>query len=1519
MAPRYHRLTITLVALVTFVVASAGTAPAQFMYLDADGDGVPTSADVVPPDGSLTFDVWLVTDRNRDGSAPSCAQDPGGAMTLGGYGFVLKVTNGSVTFSAVANQIPSFALGQVQSANSLELSYSIFGESPLPPGKYRLATVTAQTTLGTPAISIVPATQSGPLVQTGFYSSCPGVAYDYLLRLASDWSDVEGLPFGGQDNRAPILAPIAPMAVAEGDTAVQDVASSDLDGQAIALAKTSGPAYMTLTQTGSFPGSSTGSIRLSPGYSDAGTAAGSVQATDGILTTEATFGITVTNVNRPPVLLQPNDMEVEAGTSDEQPLYASDPDGGLSLVLLEGPDFAWIQRGTFHVSPAPTEAAAQHRVGVRATDGSLYVDRSFYVTVFGTKTPPYFGSVTDMAVAEGDTVTQVVQATDPDGDFLSFYTVQFPPFMRLETISSAPFEARARIVLTPRVGDRGQANVGIGVTDGVFQIEARFLVTVFQAYAGATWLSLRIDPQPSGLPWSTIRFDAQEGAFGAAGDAAGGVTVTFDTPEPMESWSTVRLSCLPAQRATCLSGRVNFWQLSFQPPIGGTLRPGLYGGAGEARDAQHPGLSVRQWCPTAYACSASDSWFEVRQIEFDPSGAVRSFWATFEHRCSDSPTVISGEVRYNAEPPVFVDAPARVPVHAGDLFSMDLPIRGSGTGPFAVDCPDLPFGASLFMISPDLANLSWTPGLDQAGGYDLRLIARASDATPDTTTMHLCVDVPGAVTARMDANRTEVVTTNRGAPAWDALGDGPGAYHPAGSGVPVADGIGLILAARVNGAVRLSHPWAGVVNPYVPGPIVNGAPAPSDPRYKNYTIRRAAPFGYDWDHWPVDQGAPVDAAGHPLILGDVTIWSLYNDAYVPVPPAPARGTPPLNVEVRQTTWASASPTPLGDVVYQRFQIRNAGADTLEQAYAALRVDASTWDYYGDLGSSSRGLAGCDTTLGLGYAYGSRYCCARPNAVGVVILHGPAVIGAGGESDTLGLSAFQNVGYSGSDFVGSVYNQLQGLLPGGSPRHEMDDPAGPVTRFAYTGDPVAGSGWLYPDSPYSTASFYVSTGPFRLAPGEEHEVLAAIVAATGGERLDAVRRLRAAAAAARSQETPVGNRAPLIIAEDGARVTSGDTLRADVLAEDPDGDPVVLTAENLPSGATFVSTGAGRALLTWAPAASQAGTYTISLIAEDGRGGRASRAFVLVVVRANHPPIADAGGPYEGLAGVPIRLDASGSSDPDGDPLSLTWSLGDGGTARGTQPSYTFAEGGQFAVILQASDGLVSDNDSTTAAVAAADSATAWVLPGDEVIRLRSARPTVWIAVEPRDARFAPADVLLPTVGLFRVDVPSGSIAPDGEKIRVGVDENHDGVAEVLLGFAKEDLRRLFQDLPAGRSGVPAVITGALAGGGSFAAPITLLVEAGRAGLDASVAPNPFNPSSTLTIRTTRPGPVRVVLFDVTGRAVRMLLAERSLEAGYYDIPLDRRSGGGSTLSSGIYFYRVESAEGVAAGRFIVLK
>jgi PKD repeat protein len=98
-------------------------------------------------------------------------------------------------------------------------------------------------------------------------------------------------------------------------------------------------------------------------------------------------------------------------------------------------------------------------------------------------------------------------------------------------------------------------------------------------------------------------------------------------------------------------------------------------------------------------------------------------------------------------------------------------------------------------------------------------------------------------------------------------------------------------------------------------------------------------------------------------------------------------------------------------------------------------------------------------------------------------------------------------------------------------------------------------------------------------------------------------------------------------------------------------------------------------------------------------GDAAIDLTFYAVTSNHPPVANAGGPYAGVIGSPITFNGTGSYDPDEDPLTYSWDFGDGNNGTGSTPSHTYNASGTYTVCLTVNDGQAdSDQVCTTAIV-----------------------------------------------------------------------------------------------------------------------------------------------------------------------------------------------------------------------------
>ena len=83
-------------------------------------------------------------------------------------------------------------------------------------------------------------------------------------------------------------------------------------------------------------------------------------------------------------------------------------------------------------------------------------------------------------------------------------------------------------------------------------------------------------------------------------------------------------------------------------------------------------------------------------------------------------------------------------------------------------------------------------------------------------------------------------------------------------------------------------------------------------------------------------------------------------------------------------------------------------------------------------------------------------------------------------------------------------------------------------------------------------------------------------------------------------------------------------------------------------------------------------------------------------------------------------------------------------------------------------------------------------------------------------------------------------------------------------------------------------------------------------------PNPFNPATTIKYALPTAADVELTVYNVVGQVVRTLVAEHQ-SAGRYVVEWDATNDSGHSLSSGMYFYRLQAGEELEVKKMLLLK
>lgn len=357
-----------------------------------------------------------------------------------------------------------------------------------------------------------------------------------------------------------------------------------------------------------------------------------------------------------------------------------------------------------------------------------------------------------------------------------------------------------------------------------------------------------------------------------------------------------------------------------------------------------------------------------------------------------------------------------------------------------------------------------------------------------------------------DVNNLLVFVTNIGSVGMDHtmhFGKREGFYYPfTGDTSDILNGnedktvvyaAGLVLVGKVDGEIRTA---AAIYDSpeYVPGPMLGGSSLPDQSSFRVYKIdTNSGPGDPDYDDWPVSNGAPVDQFGYPLLLGQQTLWAVFNDAdsashnnYF------GGGTAPLGVEIQQTVWGSRE-SDEEKALYLKYKLYNNGTNIIDSFYISFWADP-------DIGGPNDDLVGCDTIHDIFFCYNANgydfYYDTIPPAWGGKVVSGPVIYSPGDTADFDGgpLADHKNIGMSSfiryamgtePDNPRELFLYARGWdAKNGTPL--INPQTGETTTFYAPGAPLRRKGWI--DTCPSDQRIMMSFGPLTFSPGDSQQVV-----------------------------------------------------------------------------------------------------------------------------------------------------------------------------------------------------------------------------------------------------------------------------------------------------------------------------------------------------------------------------------------------------------------------------------------------
>ena len=184
-----------LVLAAVLALAIGVPASAQYMFIDVNGDGANTTADVLTA-STTGVDIYMDTNHslsniNDFDSAlvPATCNSGAYPLTINSYTIILTAPNGGVTYGAWHDNMGfPVNVGNGTAGNDDLIGWA--SSTILNPGTYKLGHLDLTVSGSNAYITFAASTSIDPTGITSFGSQCVGLDFDNTMKYPQDWASI---------------------------------------------------------------------------------------------------------------------------------------------------------------------------------------------------------------------------------------------------------------------------------------------------------------------------------------------------------------------------------------------------------------------------------------------------------------------------------------------------------------------------------------------------------------------------------------------------------------------------------------------------------------------------------------------------------------------------------------------------------------------------------------------------------------------------------------------------------------------------------------------------------------------------------------------------------------------------------------------------------------------------------------------------------------------------------------------------------------------------------------------------------------------------------------------------------------------------------------------------------------------------------------------------------------------------------------------------------------------------------